>query len=122
MGDRWQAQSAGTQPAGYVHPLAIQAMAELGIDISRQYSKSVEAFRGADLDLIITVCGGAAESCPVWLGSGRVVHIGFPDPAKATGSREEKLVVFRQVRDAIRGQVFAHLEQEPDDDVTEPSS
>ncbi len=122
MGDRWQAQSAGIEPAGCVHPLAVEVMAELGVDISRQYSKSVEPLRGTDLDLVITVCDDAAERCPLWLGSGRVVHIGFPDPAKASGSREEKLAAFRQVRDGLRQQVFAHLEQELDDDVTQPSS
>jgi arsenate reductase len=106
LGDRWQAVSAGTEPAGYVHPLAIQAMTELGIDISHHRSKPVGEFRDADLDLVITVCDDAAENCPVWLGSGRKVHIGFQDPARASGSDEERLAVFCQVRDDIRQALF----------------
>ena len=109
LGDTWQAHSAGTQPAGYVHPLAIRVMAELGIDISGQRSKSADLFRDADLDLAVTVCDHAAESCPLWLGQGRVVHLGFADPAEAEGSEEERLAVFRRVRDAIRRQVVGLL-------------
>jgi len=119
LGERWEAHSAGTHPAGYVHPLAVQAMAELGIDISSQRSKSVDEFRSADLDLVVTVCDNAAENCPVWLpvpgaqtqgGRGKQRHIGFPDPAVATGSEAERLEVFRQVRDDIRQKVVSHLE------------
>lgn len=109
LGDRWQAFSAGTLPAGYVHPLAIRALAELDIDISGNASKSTEAFRDMPLDLVITVCDDAAENCPVWLGQGRRVHIGFTDPARATGSEEEQMAVFRTVRDAIREQVVGYL-------------
>jgi arsenate reductase len=105
----WQAQSAGTQPAGYVHPLAIEAMGESGIDIGDAESKSVEAFRDVPFDAVITVCDDAAENCPLWLGDGQVVHIGFPDPAVATGSKEERLVTFRQVRDNIRERVVGYL-------------
>jgi arsenate reductase (thioredoxin) len=97
----WQAYSAGTRPSGYVHPLAIEAMAELGIDISAGQSKSTETFRQAKFDVVVTVCDNAAEDCPLWLGPGRVVHISFPDPAGATGSHEEKMAIFRQVRDDI---------------------
>jgi len=63
----WEAHSAGTKPAGYVHPLAVQALAELGIDSSAQWSKSTEKFRGMDFDVVITVCDQAAKNCPVWL-------------------------------------------------------
>jgi arsenate reductase (thioredoxin) len=108
----WQAYSAGTRPSGYVHPLAIEAMAELGIDISAGQSKSTETFRQAKFDVVVTVCDNAAEDCPLWLGPGRVVHISFPDPAGATGSHKEKMVVFRQVRDDIRGQVLPYLAEE----------
>jgi arsenate reductase len=111
LGDRWDAFSAGTAPTGHVHSLAVQALAELGIDISTQRSKSVDEFRDAHLDVVITVCGGAAEDCPVWLGKGRKKHIGFPDPAAATGSEEEQLAKFREVRDGLREQVFGYLEQ-----------
>jgi arsenate reductase len=112
LGHGWEAHSAGTQPAGYVHPLAIQTMLELGIDISGYRSKSVEAFRDDHFDLVVTVCDDAAENCPLWLGGEKVVHIGFPDPARATGGHTEQLHVFRQVRDAIRQQVLAYLEGE----------
>jgi arsenate reductase len=109
LSQEWQAYSAGTEPSGYVHPMAIQAMAELAIDISSQESKSTEAFRDGRLDLVITVCDDAAENCPLWLGEGEVAHISFPDPAKATGTEEEKLALFRIVRDDIRQRVFYYL-------------
>jgi arsenate reductase len=89
--------------------MAVQAMAELGIDIAGQESKSIEGFQGKGLDLVVTVCDDAAESCPVWLGDGNVVHISFPDPAKATGTDEEKMAVFRAARDDIRRRVFYYL-------------
>lgn len=109
LGEQWEAYSAGTAPAGYVHPMATQVMAELGIDISSYRSKSAEEFRYVGPDLVITVCDDAAENCPVWLGGGKVAHIGFPDPAKAIGSEEERLAVFRQVRDDIRHRVLSYL-------------
>jgi len=109
FGKKWKAYSAGTEPSGYVHPMAIQVMAELGIDIAGQKSKSTDKYRDKRLDLIITVCDDAAENCPIWLGQGKVVHISFPDPAKATGSEEEKLEAFRSVRDDIRRRVFYYM-------------
>ena len=109
LDEDWIAYSAGTEPAGYVHPLAIAALAELGIDISYHTSKSAERFRDASLDWVVTVCDDAAENCPAWLGQGNKAHFGFPDPAKATGTDEEKMVVFRQVRDDIRKQLVEFL-------------
>jgi arsenate reductase len=109
LGDEWQAVSAGTEPAGYVHPLAVQVMSELGIDISGQRSKPAAEFRDANLDLVITVCDDAAENCPLWLGSGHKVHIGFQDPARAAGSDEERLAAFRQVRDEMRQRLFKYF-------------
>jgi arsenate reductase len=106
----WQAFSAGTRPAGEVHPLAIKAMAELGIDISAQQSKSVDAYRGRDFDLVVTVCDSAAEDCPVWLEPGEKIHISFPDPALAAGSEPERMEVFRAVRDDLRRRIFYFLE------------
>lgn len=109
LGDEWEAYSAGTAPTGYVHPLAVKAMNELGIDISAQRSKPVDEFRGVAFDTVITVCDNAAKNCPLWLGTGRVKHMGFPDPAAATGSEEERLEVFRQMRDSLRQEVFRYL-------------
>lgn len=109
LGERWQADSAGTEPSGYVHPLAIQAMDEIGVDISGNESKHVDAFRQDDFDAVITVCDDAAEKCPLWLGPGKVKHIGFPDPAQAVGTRAEKMKTFRQVRDDIRQDVLEYL-------------
>lgn len=111
LGERWEAFSAGTKPSGYVHPLAIEAMAELGIDVSDQRSKSVDEFRDAAFDVVITVCDDAAENCPLWLGSGNVHHIGFPDPADATGSEAERMEVFCEVRDGLRREVLGYLRE-----------
>lgn len=103
-GDAWEAYSAGTQPAGYVHPLAVQVLSEIGIQHAGR-SKSADEYRAVPFDLVVTVCDDAAENCPVWLGKGRRVHVGFPDPAKATGSEDEVLAVFRQVRDDIAARI-----------------
>ncbi len=100
MGDRWEAVSAGTQPAGYVHPKALAALAEVGIQHQGR-SKLADEYRGVAFDLVVTVCDAAAEDCPLWLGQGRRVHHSFPDPAKATGTDEEIMQAFRTVRDAI---------------------
>ncbi|MCB9134285.1 MAG: arsenate reductase ArsC [Anaerolineales bacterium] len=108
LGERWHASSAGTAPAGYVHPLAIRALAEIGIQHTG-HSKSADEFRDVPFDIVITVCDDAAENCPIWLGPGNRVHIGFPDPAKATGTEEEKFAVFRQVRDDIEEIVVSYL-------------
>ncbi|GAP21964.1 arsenate reductase ArsC [Leptolinea tardivitalis] len=97
-GDQWDAVSAGTKPAGYVHPYAIKALQEIGIE-HKGTSKSIDQFRGIDFDLVVTVCDDAAENCPVWLGKGKRKHVGFPDPAKAQGTEDEILGVFRTIRD-----------------------
>ncbi len=108
LGGEWQAFSAGTRPAGYIHPLALRALEEIGIHHNGE-SKSVDRFRGEIFDTVITVCDDAAENCPVWLGKGKRVHIAFPDPGKVAGSEEEKMAVFRQVRDDIRANILAYL-------------
>lgn len=110
LSDDWRAFSAGTIPAGYVHPMAIQALAEIGIAHEGE-SKSAEQFHEMSFDLVVTVCDDAAENCPVWLGKGKCVHLGFPDPAKAQGTDEEKLAVFRSVRNAIAQKVLELLGQ-----------
>ncbi len=109
LGESWQAVSAGTEPSGYVHPLAVAAMAELDIDISAGRSKNADEFRALPLDIVITVCDDAAENCPLWLGPGNVVHHAFYDPAKAEGTQEERMAVFRQVRDEIKDWVIPFL-------------
>lgn len=104
MGDEWRAVSAGTQPTGLVHPKAKEALAEIGIEHSGR-SKHAAEFRDVPFDLVVTVCDDAAENCPVWLGQGRRVHLGFPDPAQATGTDVDVLDVFRQVRKRIEQEV-----------------
>lgn len=98
--DQWEAASAGTQPTGYVHPNVIKVLREFGIE-HMGTSKSTDQFRGIDFDLVVTVCDDAAENCPVWLGKGKRVHMGFPDPAKVQGGEEEILQAFRMIRDDI---------------------
>ena len=101
LGDRFQAYSAGTE-ATRVNPLAIQVLAELGIDISGHYSKTLDEFAGETFDYVITLCGSANEQCPLFIGGVQRVHIGFDDPSQITGTPEEVLPEFRRVRDEIR--------------------
>ena len=102
LGDSFDVQSAGSNPVGYVHPLAIQVMNEAGIDISAHYSKHMNGFLKQSVETVITVCGNADEACPLFPGQLNRHHWGFPDPAHSTGSDEEKLAVFRRVRDQIK--------------------
>jgi arsenate reductase len=112
LGEAFAAYSAGTKPSGYVHPKAVTVMQELGIDLSQNTSQSTDEFQGHHFDYVITVCDSANENCPVWLGqAGTRTHIGFPDPAEATGTEEEILAQFRQVRDDIAAQVLGYLRQ-----------
>jgi arsenate reductase len=101
-GDSLNVQSAGSQPAGYVHPLAIQVMKEIGIDISTHRSKHMNEFLPQPVETVITVCGNADQACPLFPGQVNRHHWGFADPAHATGTNEEKLAVFRRVRDEIK--------------------
>jgi arsenate reductase len=109
MAESWQAFSAGTKPAGFTHPLAVRALAEIGIEHTGR-SKHADEFRGVDFDAVITVCDDAAENCPVWLGKGRRAHIGFDDPARAAGAEDERLAAFRRVRDEIALKIPQYLE------------
>lgn len=111
LGDKWQAFSAGTKPAGYVHPLAMYVMQEIGVDIHGHHSKSIEEFRGQRFDQIITVCDSASEECPLWLGGGNRIHIGFEDPTRIVGTETAQLIAFRQCRDQIQQQVLDYLRQ-----------
>jgi arsenate reductase len=99
--DRFDVESAGTKP-GSVRPEAIAAMSELGIDISGQRSKNVDEFAGQQFDYVITVCDNARETCPVFFGAAEKLHRSFEDPAAFIGSNEERLTLFRRVRDELR--------------------
>ena len=101
-GEWLEVQSAGSKPAGYVHPLAIQVMREIGIDISAHHSKHLNEFLNGEIETVITVCGNADQACPAFAGQVNRHHWGFEDPAHAEGSEEAKLAVFRRVRDEIR--------------------
>ena len=107
----WKCMSAGTQPTGYVHPLAITALAEDAIDIAAHKSKSLSAFEAEDWDYVVTVCDDAAETCPAFPGAGAVLHWPFSDPADACRSREEQLTAFRETRDGIRRRVVEFLSE-----------
>jgi arsenate reductase len=100
LADAWEAASGGTKPSGYVHPKALEVLAEIGIQHAGR-SKLVDEFRGVDFDLVITLCDSAQEECPVWLGKGKRIHHDFPDPAK-TGD-------FRKVRDDIAAWIVPML-------------
>ena len=106
-GDRFEVMSAGTE-ATQVRPLAVRAMDEVGIDISRQDSKTLERYLGQPLDYVITVCDEANEACPFFPGARQRLHWSLPDPAAAEGTEEERLEVFRLVRDRLRD----HIEEE----------
>ena len=100
-GDYLDVASAGSKPAGYVHPLGIKAMEEIGIDISAHHSKHMNEFLDREVETVITVCGNADQACPMFPGQSNRHHWGFEDPAHATGTEAEQLEVFRKVRDQI---------------------
>ena len=101
-GDLIEVASAGSKPAGYVHPKSIEVMKEIGIDISGHSSKHLDEFLNRNVDTVITVCGNADQACPMFPGQVNRFHWGFDDPAHATGTVEEILNEFRRVRDLIR--------------------
>lgn len=107
-GDILNVASAGSKPAGYVHPLAMRAMQEIGIDISAHRSKHLNDFLAQKVETVITVCGNADQACPVFPGQVNRHHWPFDDPAHATGTDEEKLAVFRRVREEIRARFEAY--------------
>ena len=110
LGDRFEAFSAGTDPKP-PHPLAIRVLSEIGIDHRSARSKSMDEFAGQAFDFVITLCDSANETCPLFFGGVRRAHLGFDDPARTEGTEEERLAVFRRVRDEIRVQVEAFLTQ-----------
>ena len=107
--EKWIAYSGGTKPTGHVHPLVDPVLEEIGVKHEGR-SKTVDEFYDVDFDLVVTVCDSAAEKCPLWLGKGKRAHMGFPDPAKAEGTPQEILQVFRQVRDGIAEKIPALLQ------------
>lgn len=110
-GDLLEVHSAGSKPAGYVHPKAIEVLREIGIDISGNTSKHMDEFLDRDIETVITVCGSADQACPVFPGQVNRNHWPFDDPAHATGSDEEILAEFRRVRDEIRAVFRAYAEE-----------
>lgn len=107
-GDSFEVYSAGTE-ATFVRPLAIKAMAELGIDISGQHSKTLDRYLNEPFDEVITVCDTAAETCPVFPGANRRRNWSLEDPSQATGTEEEQLAVYRRVRDELRANIEHEL-------------
>ena len=106
--DRFEAHSAGTE-ATRVRPLAIKAMGELGIDISTQTSKTLDGYVDQRFDYVITVCDDANESCPIFPNATHRLHWSLPDPSKLTGTDEQQLAVYRQVRDELRARIESEL-------------
>ena len=102
LGDAYEVASAGSKPAGYVHPLAIRAMADIDIDIANHKSKHLDQFLNQKVETVITVCGNADQACPIFPGQVNRHHFPFDDPAHATGTEEEQFAVFQRVRDEIR--------------------
>jgi arsenate reductase len=113
-GDRFEVFSAGTHP-GHVRPEAIEAMRELGIDISSHRSKSVDEFTNKEFDYVITVCDNAREHCPVFPGTTQRIHWSFDDPAAALGDEAARLAEFRRVRDQIRERLKGFITSHPAD-------
>jgi len=105
LGDKIEAFSAGISPT-FVHPRAIQAMREIGIDISGQRSKGIAEFEGQNFDYVITLCDSANEQCPLFFGGVKKIHMGFDDPVTVTGSDEEIMAAFRRVRDEIKARLL----------------
>ncbi len=115
VGDKFRVASAGSKPAGYVHPLAIKAMSEIGLDISAHQSKHMNDFLSEDVETVITVCGNADQACPMFPGQLNRHHWPFDDPAHATGTEEEQLAVFRRVRDEIKAVFGAYADGRMDE-------
>ena len=110
LGDGFRVVSAGSNPAGYVHPLAIEALSEIGIDISANTSKHLDTFLEDDIETVITVCGNADQACPTFPGQMNRHHWPFDDPAHAEGDDEEKMAMFRRVRDEIQAVFGAYAD------------
>jgi len=111
LGAGWEAHSAGTAPAARVHPLAVRAMAEVGVDLSGRKPEHVGAYLDQPWDLVVTVCDAANEACPAFPRPVPKLHLSFFDPAAAEGAEDEKMTVFRRVRDEIRGRLVPEIQR-----------
>jgi arsenate reductase len=109
LADTWEARSAGTAPAARVHPLAVRAMSEAGVDLSRGVPENVRVYLDEPWDLVVTVCDSAQETCPAFPRPVPKIHVPFFDPALAEGTDEEKMAVFRRVRDEIRDRLVPEV-------------
>lgn len=107
--NEWVAFSAGSEPTGYVHPMASKVLQDAGIE-HHGYSKPIDDFLGQEFDMVITLCDQAREQCPLWLKKGGIIHLGFSDPALFEGTDEQKLQVFKDTFEAIRATVISYLE------------
>lgn len=114
-GDRYEIASAGSRPAGYVHPLAIAVLREIGIDIASHRSKHLSEFLEREVETVVTVCGNADQACPIFPGQVNRHHWPFDDPAHASGTEAEQLAVFRRVRDEIRRTFTAYIDGRRDE-------
>ena len=110
LGGRWEVRSAGTAPAARVHPLAVRAMAEAGVDISGGTPERVDVYLDQPWDLVVTVCDSAKEACPTFPRPVKKIHVSFFDPATAEGTEEEKMAVFRRVRDEVRDRLLPAID------------
>jgi len=108
----WKAVSAGSNPAGYVHPMALRALEEAEIPLPEPRSKHLEEFLATPFDVVVTVCDNAQEACPTFPGTGQVFHWPFEDPAHAVGTDDEKMAFFRKVRDQIRDRISSYLAEQ----------
>ena len=113
VGESAEVASAGSDPAGYVHPMAVEVMKEIEIDISAHTSKHLDEFLQREVQTVITVCGNADQACPIFPSQAEKHHWPFDDPAKATGSEEEIRAMFRRVRDEIRVKFEAYAAEIP---------
>ena len=111
LGSRVQAFSAGTRPST-VNPLAIEVLEEIGADTGLARSKHVDEFKDRSFDLIVTLCGGARESCPFWVGQGERLHFGLNDPSRSRGTDEDVLTAFRHIRDKMLKELIPALKRE----------
>ncbi|MEJ2582100.1 MAG: arsenate reductase ArsC [Acidobacteriota bacterium] len=109
LGESWEAKSAGTEPAEIVHPMAVRVMQEAGVDISGGRPENLRSFLGQTWDLVVTVCDSAKQTCPVFPRSAETAHVSFADPAMAEGTEEQRMTVFREIRDQIRERLLPLL-------------